>query len=107
MQEGAGPRAGRVLLGARSAALFVYTGAVMGDPLHSALDVEMSDGEILVTLPGTTYTVTYFRPPSGRQLVSLRFPMKNDPRVQMNVSEFLIRTWKLAHNKAREPGWIV
>jgi hypothetical protein len=33
--------------------------------------------------------------------------MKNDPRVQMNVSEFLIRTWKLAHNKARELGWIV
>jgi hypothetical protein len=62
----------------------------------------MSDGEILVTLPGTTYTVTYFRPPGGRQLVSLRFPMKNDPRVQMNVSEFLIRAWKLAHNKARE-----
>jgi len=25
----------------------------------------------------------------------------------MNVSEFLIRTWKLAHNKARELGWIV
>ena len=67
----------------------------------------MSDGEILVTLPGTTYTVTYFRPSGGRQLVSLRFPMKNDPRVQMNVSEFLIRTWKLAHNKARELGWIV
>jgi len=38
---------------------------------------------------------------------ALRFPMKNDPRVQMNVSEFLIRAWKLAHNKARELGWIV
>ena len=61
---------------------------------------------MLVTLPGTTYTVTYFRPQGGRQLVSLRFPMKNDPRVQMNVSEFLIRAWKLAHNKASELGWI-
>jgi hypothetical protein len=79
----------------------------MGDPVPSALHVEMSDGEIVVTLPGTTYTVTYSRPPGGRQLVLLRFSMKNDPRVQMNVSEFLIRAWKLAHNKARELSWIV
>ena len=79
----------------------------MGDPVPSALHVQMSDGEILVTLPGTTYTVTYSRPSGGRQLVLLRFSMKNDPRVQMNVSEFLIRAWKLAHNKARELSWIV
>jgi hypothetical protein len=33
--------------------------------------------------------------------------MKGDPRVAMTVSEFLIRAWKLANNKARERGWIV
>ena len=71
------------------------------------LRVEMSGSDIVITMPGTSYTVTYYRAAGSRQILARRFSMKGDPRVAMTVSEFLIRAWKLANNKARERGWIV
>jgi hypothetical protein len=68
------------------------------------LEVHVGDGEIIVSLPDTSYTVTYYMPPRSRQFLAKCFPMKDDPRVAMIVSEFLIRAWKLANNKARELG---
>jgi hypothetical protein len=66
-----------------------------------------SGSDIVISMPGTSYTVTYYRATGSRQLLAKQFPMKGDPRVAMTVSEFLIRAWKLANNKARERGWIV
>jgi hypothetical protein len=66
-----------------------------------------SDDELIVTLPGSFYSVTYYKLPRSRQLLAKRFPMKDDPRVAMTVSEFLIRAWRAANDKARELGWIV
>ena len=71
------------------------------------LHVEMQDGDIVVTLPYTRYTVTYYKAAKSPQLLAKRFPAKDDPRAPMTHAEFLARAWKAANDKARELGWIV
>ena len=71
------------------------------------LHVEVQEGEIVVTLPPTHYTVTYYKPSNSPQLLAKRFPGKDDPRARLTHAEFLSRAWKLAHDKARELGWVV
>ncbi len=71
------------------------------------LHLEVVDDEIIVTLPGTNYTVTYFKPDRSPQLLARGIAEKDDPRTAMSLSEFLARAWKLANAKARELGWIV
>jgi hypothetical protein len=76
----------------------------MSDP---ELYVEVSGADITVTLPGTTYTVTYYKPAKSPQLLAKRISDRDDPGVPMTVSQFLAKAWRLANNKARELGWIV
>jgi hypothetical protein len=64
-------------------------------------------GDIIVTAPGTSYTVTYYKPKDSPQLLAKRIASADDPRVAMTLSEFLAEAWRLANNKARELGWIV
>ena len=71
------------------------------------LHTEVRDDEIIVALPGTTYTVTYYKPENSPQLLAKNFPTMDDGRVPMTQAEFLTRAWKLANDKARELGWIV
>jgi hypothetical protein len=59
--------------------------------------------ELIVTLLGTNYSVTYFKPKGSPGLLS----KKDDPRIAMTAAEFLAKAWKLANDKARELGWIV
>ena len=66
------------------------------------LHVEVQDGDIVVTLPGT---VTYYKPAKSPQLLAKRLPGKNDPHAPLTHAEFLTRAWKLASTKARELGW--
>jgi hypothetical protein len=70
------------------------------------LEIHAVDGEIIVSLPGTNYAATYYTPARSRQFLAKCFSMKDDPRAAMIVSEFLIRAWRLANNRARELGWI-
>ena len=72
-----------------------------------SLHVGVWKDEILITLPGTNYTVTYHKPASSPGLLAKNFPTKDDSRVPMTQAEFLERAWKLANDKARELGWIV
>jgi hypothetical protein len=72
-----------------------------------SLHVEVWEDEIIVALPGTIYTVTYYKPPNSPQLLAKNFPSKDNGRVPMTQAEFLARAWKLANDKARELGWIV
>jgi hypothetical protein len=65
------------------------------------LRLEVRHNEIVVTLPGSNYTVTYHKPPNSPQLLAKSFTRKDDGRVPMNCSEFLARAWKLANDKAR------
>ena len=50
------------------------------------LALEVQDGDITITLPGTK-----------------RIASRDDPA----LAEFLAQAWRLANNKARELGWIV
>lgn len=71
------------------------------------LEIEVQDGDITVTLPGTSYTVTYYKPKNSPQLLAKRIASKDDPGVALTLSEFLARPWQAANNKARGLGWIV
>jgi hypothetical protein len=71
-----------------------------------SLHLEVRHGNIIVALPGTTYTVTYHKPTNSPQLLAKNFPRKDDGRVPLTSAEFLTRAWKLANDKARELGWI-
>jgi hypothetical protein len=69
-----------------------------------SLHIEVRDEEIIVTLPLTSYTVTYCKPANSLQLLAKRIADKDDPRVLVTLSEFLARAWKAANDRARELG---
>jgi hypothetical protein len=71
------------------------------------LELEVQDGNITISLPGSSYTVTYYKPKNSPQLLAKRIASSDDPSVAMTLSEFLAAAWRLANNKARELGWIV
>jgi hypothetical protein len=71
------------------------------------LRVEVEGNEIFVTLPGTSYSVTYFKPRGQPWLVAKGIAHEDDLRIAMTFAEFLAKAWKLANDKARELGWIV
>ena len=71
------------------------------------LELEVQGGNITITLPGTSYTVTYYKPNKSPQLLAKRIASKDDPRVAVTVSEFVAAAWRLANHKARELGWIL
>jgi hypothetical protein len=66
--------------------------------------VQVVDDEIIVTLLGTRYAVTYYRPENSPGLLAKRISDSDDPCIPMRVSEFLASAWKLANDKARELG---
>ena len=63
------------------------------DDLH----VEVEDGEVIVTLPGTRYAVRYYKPANSRQLHGKSFPYsrgtwKPAPRISpRGARPFLVR----------------
>jgi hypothetical protein len=71
------------------------------------LDVEVWGSDIVITLPGTSYGVTYFKRKGSIGLLAKDITNQDDPRIPMTSAEFLAKAWKLANNKARELGWIV
>jgi len=74
---------------------------------RGSLHIEVVDGEIVVTAPFTSYTVTYYKLAKSPQLLAKRIAIRDDPGSAMTLSEFLARAWKAANDKARELGWIV
>jgi len=73
----------------------------------SKLRVQVIDDEIIVTWPGSFYSVTYYKPPNSPQLLAKRIADHDDLRFPMTAAEFLAQAWRLANDKARELGWIV
>ena len=69
-----------------------------------SLHIEVVDGEIVVTAPFTSYTVTYYKPAKSPQLLAKRIASRDDPSSAITLSEFLARAWKAANDKAREVG---
>jgi hypothetical protein len=70
------------------------------------IHLDVRSGDIIVDLPGTSYTVTYHKPAVSPQLLAAYLPASNDPRTELTQAEFLARAWRLANDKARELGWI-
>ena len=77
--------------------------------MPSLADIRLAvvDDEILVSLPGTSYSVTYHKPANSPQLVARNRPHRDDGRTELKQAEFLARAWRLANDRARELGWIV
>ena len=71
------------------------------------LSVEVTGNEILVTLSGTSYSVTYFKPRGQLWLVGKDMVHEDDPRTAMTSAEFLAKAWKVANDTAKYLGWIV
>lgn len=71
------------------------------------LRVDVMDDEIIVSLPYTSYKVTYFKRENSPQLVAKNIPMTDDVRTPIKLSDFLSHAWAIANDKARELGWIV
>jgi hypothetical protein len=71
------------------------------------LEVRLVDDEIVVALPGTNYSVTYYKMVGSPGLLARAIANKDDLRIPMTAAEFLAKAWKLANAKARELGWIV
>jgi len=70
------------------------------------LSIKVKGEELVVTLPGTDYAVTYFKR-SGAFLIAKDIANEDDPRLPQRTSaQFLSKAWKLANEKARELGWI-
>src|SRR4030095_14787836 len=59
-------------------------------------------GEVMVTLPGTRYAVTYFKPANSRQLHGKHFPEEVDRRSPISQAAFVGKALKVANEKARE-----
>jgi len=70
------------------------------------LHVEVQDGDIVVTLPGTNFMVAYFKPAGTSHLIA-RPNWTNDPDASIELGEFLDQAWPAANDKARELRWIV
>jgi hypothetical protein len=70
------------------------------------LHVEVEGGDIMITLPGTSYAVTYYKPANFPQLHGSHFPEQVDRRSPISQAAFVGKAWKLANDKARELGWI-
>jgi hypothetical protein len=76
--------------------------------LNSELKLEVTGNEITVTLPGSRYSVIYFKRRGSSGLLAKDMVSKNDQRFpRMTASQFLREAWNLANDKARELGWIV
>ncbi len=71
------------------------------------LDIRVSGNDIIVTLLGTSYSVTYFKRRGSPGLFAKDIANEDDARVPMTSAEFLAKAWKIANDKAREVGWIV
>jgi hypothetical protein len=72
------------------------------------LSVEVQGDDLVVSLPGRTYVVTYYRATVfPQQLLTKSHSGREDQGAPMTQAEFHARAWKAANAKARELGWIV
>ena len=70
------------------------------------LQIEVMHKEITVTLPGTNYTATYYKPRDSRILLAKQQSSADDPKATVTLSTFLGGAWWAASERARELGWI-
>jgi hypothetical protein len=71
------------------------------------LHIKVHDGDIVVTLPGTSYRAVYHKPADKPGLIATSRFGRWEQGTPMTLPEFHARAWKAANDKARELGWIV
>jgi hypothetical protein len=74
---------------------------------RSRIAVEVLDDEILVTMPGTSFSIVYERS-KDNQLVASSFSGRKiqDERNKVSFPYFLSLAWTAANEKAKELGWL-
>jgi len=75
--------------------------------LRTRASIKVTGKDLIITLPGTNYSVTYFKPNGWCGLLAKEMVREDDLRLPMIAGQFLAKDWKLADEKARELGWIV
>ena len=68
------------------------------------LRLDVVDDEIIVSLPGTNYSVTYFKRANSPQLLAKNIPHRDDLQTPIALSDFLSRAWRVANNKGARVG---
>lgn len=69
--------------------------------------VEYSDAGVLVTLPGTGFSVIYVKTDDNKLIASAFSSARGLPeKHQVSFPQFLVPAWTAANAKARELGWI-
>jgi hypothetical protein len=63
-------------------------------PSPFLLEVRLVDDEIVVSLPGTNYSVPYYKIVGSPGLLAKHIAKKDDPRLTMTSAEFLAKAWK-------------
>jgi hypothetical protein len=71
------------------------------------LEVHVVDRDIIVTLPGTRYTITFQMAPDLPTLIEKPEWTRGDDEVAIPFAVFRAKAWVSASHKARELGWIV
>jgi hypothetical protein len=72
------------------------------------LSLKVQGDEIVVTLSGTSYVVTYYKAAAfPQQLLTKSHSGREDENAPMTQAEFHARAWKAARRKAQALGWIV
>jgi hypothetical protein len=66
--------------------------------------VSMLGDAIIVTIPGTSYSVTYQKRDEPWLIAS---DIRDDPSSSISKFRFSAQAWVAANEKARELGWIV
>jgi hypothetical protein len=72
----------------------------------AALSIQVKGKDLIITLPGSNYAVTYFKRDGSSGLLAKDMVQQDDPRLPQTAAEFLGMAWKIANQKARELGWI-
>jgi hypothetical protein len=72
------------------------------------VEVEVDGDVLVVTMPGTTFNITYEKTDENR-LVASSFNARKRPNEVRKVTfpRFLGLAWTAANAKARELGWII
>jgi len=81
-----------------------YDRAMEEEDNGSDLRVSVVDDAIIVTMPGTSYSVTYRKRGEPWLLSS---DIRDDKNSPISKFTFRARAWTAANEKARELGWIV
>ena len=94
------------MFGGRAAhAAVLRSGAIVEQGKDLRVLVVLEADTIVVTMPGTIYSVSYRKLHDTPWLVAS--DLRDDPDSSINKSTFRARAWTAANDKARELGWIV